>query len=417
VTDAPEAPRAVAPHRPMDMGLEGVRGVATVFVGLSHLFLLNILAPVFHLPPLLRNIEAGHAGVLTFFVLSGYVISWTNTNPCTPAAVRSYARRRCIRLVPIYLVAMLITLAAVRVSGIAERPRTLIGSFLCLQNFNGYFGFSLSPPMVNLPLWSLNYELLYYALFVILWRRQPALRWVFGPAFLAGVLAWFVPSVMPLFIASYACGWIFWAAGWWLAQQPTIDGSPDPVPLASWVLLIFAGHNIAGVNRIMNALHLFSDDSGIVSIGDLGLLPSILLVLAAVTHRRLPHRRIVEAAAWGLCLIPIAGMVWKGRLFWHGEWVVGTGTVALAALLLPFRSTGWLRPFAWLGGISYAFYVVHFPLLYLVRSLPLPPATWEGFTERSLVWVALVLGLSWLLEKRFQPWVKATILHSDKPPT
>jgi peptidoglycan/LPS O-acetylase OafA/YrhL len=76
---------------------------------------------------------------------------------------------------------------------------------------------------------------------------------------------------------------------------------------------------------------------------------------------------------------------------------------------LPLRSTQWLRPFAWFGGISYAFYVVHFPLLYFVQFLPLPKSTVAGFLERLPIWIALTLGIAWILERRFQPWMKGRL--------
>jgi len=68
-----------------------------------------------------------------------------------------------------------------------------------------------------------------------------------------------------------------------------------------------------------------------------------------------------------------------------------------------------MRPFAWFGSISYAFYVVHFPLLYIVNACPLPKATVAGFVESLVIWGAATLALSWLLEMRFQPWVKGML--------
>lgn len=404
-------------RRPTEMAIEGIRGVATLMVALSHLLWLDLLTPALKLPGWLRFVEGGHAGVLTFFVLSGYVIGWTNPGAFTPDAGRAYVWRRFVRLAPIYTVAMILTVGIIRFTGRPESFRVVAGSFLALQNFNSYFGFSINPPVVNGPLWSLNYELLYYGLFLLLWRFNPKSVWIFGPAFLAGVMGWFAPRFIPLFLASYACGWLFWAAGWWLSKQPLVgDGAEDRQPMASWVLLIFASHQIGGIVRVFNALHFWSNDSGMCSIADLAMLPAIFLALSAAAHRRLPARKWISALAWAVCVVPIIGMIAAHRLLGNPAWVNGSVAVVLAAAMLPIRSTGWLKPFAWLGGISYAFYVVHFPLLYFVQCLPLPKASVIGFVERLPIWVALTLGLSWLLERRFQPWIKARLLPRAKSP-
>jgi peptidoglycan/LPS O-acetylase OafA/YrhL len=409
-----EHPRTSIPaptRRPTEIGIEGIRGVAALMVAMSHLLWLDLLTPALRLPQWLKDVEGGHAGVLTFFVLSGYVIGWTNPGAFTQDGARSYVLRRLVRLAPIYLIAMILTVAVIQFTGVSESFRVVAGSFLALQNYNGYFGYSLNPPIVNGPLWSLNYELLYYGLFLLLWRLRPKAAWVFGPALVAGILGWFAPRFCPLFIASYASGWLFWAAGWWLSKQPLVHGDgEDPQPLASWVLLIFASHQIGGVVRVFNVLGWYSNDSGMCSIADLGLLPAILLALSAAAHRRLPCRKWISLLAWAVCVIPIAGMICTGRLLGNAAWVNGSIAVVLAALLLPVRSAAWLRPFAWFGGISYAFYVVHFPLLYFVQRLPLPAASVLGFAMRLPIWVALTLGLSWLLERRFQPWIKARLL-------
>jgi peptidoglycan/LPS O-acetylase OafA/YrhL len=402
-------------RRPTEMGIEGVRGIAALLVALSHLFYMNILLPAFHLNPFVREFEAGHAGVLIFFVLSGYVISWTNTEAFSAAAARKYLKRRFVRLFPIYFVAMILTIFVIQISGMHESLRVIVGSFLCLQNFNGYFGPGLDPPRVNGPLWSLNYEVLYYGLFLLLWRRRPALFWVFVPAVILGILAWFVPRITPLFLASYGCGWVFWASGWWLSSQPKQEGgSLESSPIASWILLIFANHHINGIARVFNALHFYSNDAGMVTIADVGLLPAILLALAGVTRRRLPYRWGFMFAAWAVCLVPIAGMIWTGRLASNPGWILGTSAVVLAALFTGVRSDRWLRPLAWFGGISYAFYVVHFPLLYVVGLLPIWAISSSAFCVRFVLWAALTLGLSWILERRFQPWIKRRLFHNGR---
>jgi peptidoglycan/LPS O-acetylase OafA/YrhL len=403
------------PRRAHDSGLEGLRGVAAFFVGISHVYWANLLNGPIRIPPLAKCLEAGHAGVLVFFMLSGYVISWTNEVEFSQLAVKGYARRRWLRLAPIYYVAFLLTLLAIRISGVLEPFRVLVGAFFCLQNFNGYFSVPINPPMVNGPLWSLNYEVLYYGLFILLWRARPSLAWVFVPALLAGILGWIAPSVMPLFISSYCCGWLFWAGGWWLAKRPqSPDPSKDSEPLLSWTLLIFSCHHIAGLTRAMNLLGLYSNDAGMVTFGDIALVPSILLVLSSLTRRTIPGKRWIEAAAWLVCAVPVAGMVATGRLKGNPEWVAGAGALVAAALLFKVRSTMWLKPFAWFGGISYAFYVIHFPLLYILGAwrLEVPPAA--AFLLRLAAWIALCLGGSWLLERRFQPWIRQKLAGSQR---
>jgi peptidoglycan/LPS O-acetylase OafA/YrhL len=400
-------------RRPVDVGLEGVRGIAAFYVALSHILYQNLLSPGLHINPLLQHIEAGHSGVLIFFVLSGYVISWTNSAAFSPGAAKAYVKRRFVRLFPIYLIAMMVTVLAMELCDMHETRRVIIGAFLCLQNFNGYFGPGLNPPRVNNPLWSLNYEIIYYGLFLLLWKYRPKPLWVFGPALVAGIICWLAPQVVTPFVGSYCCGWVIWASGWWLSGRPRQNTGTEPAtPMATWILLILADHHIGGVSRVFNALHIYSQDAGMVNISDLSSLPAILLVLSTVTRREIPGRRWLGVAAWAVCVIPIAGMLATGRLTTHASWVVATGAVVVAALLAGWRSERWLRLFAWFGGISYAFYVVHYPLLYLVRLAPFSGSTLTGFFERLFLWCAATLTLSWFLEKRFQPWIKMRLQHT-----
>ncbi len=395
--------------RPANAELEGVRGIACLMVALSHTLYLTHLDPTVTLPRWLHSLEAGHTGVLVFFVLSGYLISWTNPGPCTPESRRAYLWRRFVRLAPVYYVAMILTIAVILVRHDQGQVRTMVATFLGLQNFNDYFGFNVSVPMSNGPLWSLNYELLYYGVFILLWRYQPRVGWVFVPALIATFLGWFTPQMMPLFLASYACGWLFWAAGWWLARLPELPAAAPHSRAVTWLLLIFAGHQLGGVTRILNALGLHSADAGMVTLGQIGVLPPILLLMADVGRRRLPATPLLIVLTWLACLVPLAGMLWTGRLWTDPSWMMGGGAVLLAGAALPIRTTAWLKSFVGLGRISYAFYVVHFPLLFVVQRLPLPGGTIPSYFGRILVWATLALSLAWFLELRFQPWIKARL--------
>lgn len=389
--------------------------MAAVFVASGHAISLSVLAAGFAVPDYLRTIEAAHSGVLVFFVLSGYVIGWTNAGNYSSEAAREYVRRRCIRLIPIYFVAMALTFLTIWATGHPEPLRVKLGALLCLQNYNGYFGAPINPPLVNPPIWSLNFEVLYYGLFLLLWRYKPRTAWIFLPAFAFCALGWFSGGAMPLFISSYSAGWVFWAAGWWLASQPVEDpGAKSRAPLLSMLILVFANNQINGVARVLDVLKLYCNDGGMITFADLGSLPSVILVIAAVAHRRLPFRGWIEACAWLVCAVPIAGMIATGRLSEHPFWVTGAYAVVLALLVRGYKSTVWLRPLAWFGGISYAFYVVHFPLLYWAATLPFARTNPLGFAARLVVWAALALSLSWLLERVFQPWAKGRFYRGAK---
>jgi peptidoglycan/LPS O-acetylase OafA/YrhL len=400
---------ASCPNPAINLHLEGLRGIACLMVGLSHTLYRPYLDPATTLPPWLRTLEAGTTGVLVFFVLSGYLISWTNRTPYTAENRRAYLWRRFVRLAPIYYAALALSIAVLFLRREPGQIRAVVATLAGLQNFNDYFGLFLPPPMSNGPLWSLNYELLYYGLFILLWRHQPRMGWVFLPAAGAALLGWFAPRFMPLFLASYGCGWLFWAAGWWLARLPELPNAAPRAPVTTWLLLIFAGHQLGGVTRILNVLGFHCNDAGMVTLGQIGLLPPILLLIAAIGNRRLPAASFISALAWLLCLVPLAGMLWTGRLWTNFPWMTGGVAVLLAAVALPYRSNAWLLSFAWLGNISYAFYVVHLPLVFVVRDLPLPVGTMPAYLLRLLVLAVLTLALSWLLERRFQPWIKARL--------
>jgi len=102
-------------------------------------------------------------------------------------------------------------------------------------------------------------------------------------------------------------------------------------------------------------------------------------------------------------------MLWTGRLWTEPSWITGGVAVLLAALALPWRASGWVKSFGGLGSISYAFYLVHFPLLFIVQRSPLPSGTIPAYFLRIGVWAGLALSLAWFLEQRFQPWIKARL--------
>ena len=125
----------------------------------------------------------GHAAVVVFFVLSGYVVTYS-TLARPHRDPRAYVVARLSRLYSVVAPALILT-AALAVAGAAIEPAfhaalsrghdavRYVLSALFLQNV---WWLSASPP-TNGPLWSLSYEFWYYVLFgCAVFVRRPRLR-------------------------------------------------------------------------------------------------------------------------------------------------------------------------------------------------------------------------------------------------
>jgi len=85
------------------VGIEASRGIAALLVVLFHTTVIMNLPKYFGALPLHGLFKFGYAGVDFFFVLSGFIILHTHMNDIgKKGAIASYARKRFIRVLPIY---------------------------------------------------------------------------------------------------------------------------------------------------------------------------------------------------------------------------------------------------------------------------------------------------------------------------
>ena len=131
--------------------------------------------------------DVGSRGVDVFFVISGFIIAYIGTGK-----PKQFFRRRLIRVVPFYWAATLVVFAAVALAPQLFRTATasvphLIASLLFLPRLapNGEM-----QPTLALG-WSLNFEMLFYALFAV--SLQFSRDW--APLLCAGALIAFVGIV------------------------------------------------------------------------------------------------------------------------------------------------------------------------------------------------------------------------------
>lgn len=387
-----------------DYSLEGIRGLAAVSVALAHVFdVKNFLDPTYHPPIYFSSLQAGHSAVLLFFVLSGYVIGLTIKTDFSIEQAHNYILRRAIRIFPIYFIAICLGVLAEP----KEKLTIILGNLFFLQNFDRYFSFFLPPIAGDGAVWSLNYEILYYLVFILIWWLRPKILDLLLGIFLISAIGWFV-LLFPQFIAGYASGWIFWLSGLLLSWKVQPFGKEDSFfPLFSYLLLFHATNHLLTGKYILNALDFNNPVASHVNFSDLTILPICILIIAEVTHRYFLGFIYLRLLSF---LIPIFHLVWiifQGRVLPEPKLVASSLFIILALLLLNYKiSTDALKKINFMGRISYAFYLLHTPIAVLMyKYFP-----WQGnvftFCLGLLIWLVFTISLSSFLELAIQPKIK-----------
>ena len=385
-----------------DRQLEGLRGLAAISVALHHIFSFkNSLDPAYHPANYLAYLQAGHSAVLLFFILSGYVIGLTNITNFSTQKVKTYLIRRGVRLIPIYFIAVSVGLWVHSPKEIS----TIIGNFLFLQNLDHYFSWMIPPIQGNPAVWSLNYEILYYLLFLILWCLRPSILLLFLLAITVSLLGWSNAS-FPQFIAGYASGWLFWLSGLWLAWR--VKSDPERLqsfPLISYILLFYATHHLSLGKVILHGMNINESTSlSFVNLADLAVLPIGIVIVAKVTKRYFTGIRWIVLFSFAMPFSICLGLLLTGRLFENINWTISAIFVAVSLIFLNFESSESVLNYAApLGSISYAFYLLHTPMIYLVHDRFFLQGTVWSFWLRLSIWFVITASVSAWLEFFLQP--------------
>src|SRR3954449_12531327 len=162
-------------HRPRLAGLDGVRGLAALFVGIHHVFLRAFPGyPVDRAPFWAGWFIYGRFAVVVFIVLSGFSLA------LVPArhgwrldSVSRFAHRRARRILPAYWAALAFSLAVAWL--VVAQPgqgapdaKSVIVNGLLVQNV-------VLAPTPNRSFWSMAVEAQLYVLFPLLLLMVP--RW------------------------------------------------------------------------------------------------------------------------------------------------------------------------------------------------------------------------------------------------
>lgn len=399
------------PNKRFELEVEGLRGLAALMVLYTHLMAPNHdVDPAFVPSVRWYEFEMGQGAVLLFFVLSGYVIGLTNQAPYSAGAGGRYLLRRFVRLVPLCWLAILCSVAVLP----RDSAGTILGNLLFLQNDLPYGSLHLPLLSANTNLWSLNYEALYYLLFLVLWARPVHVAWPGSLAVAIVTLGLVVPG-FPAFITNYAAGWLFWLGGCWLSSTPRAAGDDVRWPWPSLLLFGLATWKIKPLFFFTRRIGLTPPIEGWVNITYVEFIPVCVALLMIVALRR-------PRAAWTIvhtaAAIPVSFMAWRiGRGRFLADDLAVTDVVVLAGIAL-----WWLRPslqffriLAPLGAISYGIYIFQRPAQWAVAYADwLPGGSPFTFAIRAVVITGLTLGVAWLAEKKLQPLIRRRLLPASK---
>lgn len=345
--------------------LTSLRFVAALLVFVSHVayfspFANTTVADGFG--NVARN--TGFLGVSFFFVLSGFVLTWSAQ---VGDRVRDFYRRRFMKIVPNHLVVFLPAVAVTFAVGMGMGFLPIVVNYLfLLQAWVWDIDFATQSP--NLPAWTLGVEVFFYALFPVFYLLVRRISW-------SGTWFWWVATGLLVVAIPLVVGLV------------TRDGSGSPDAVGGtwsqqYLLLFFP------VTRLPD------------------------FVLGMLTARLVQERRFaVIGTGWAasLCVVTYVASLFLPPVFaFAGLWALPVALLIGSAAARDPRESGLLesRAAVWAGEASYAFYLIHIPLmlfsLFVVGRLQ-PEGANEGFASLGTVSAILfivVLALGTLLVGR-----------------
>lgn len=387
-----------SPKIKFDNAVEGLRGLAALWVCHSHI--IQPLDPNYQPNSIFEHFTVGREAVQIFFVLSGYVIGLTCKNKFSKENAILYLLKRITRLFPMYLLSIIISYFLIHP---ADSWQIILGNIFFLQNL-------IVPVVSNGVLWSLNFEMIYYLFFLIIWKFRPKISLIFFSIVLSIGLIWiFIPSSNNIF-SGYLVGWTFWMFGLFLAWRVTPNSIEPKMPLLSLFLIFLANKELRWGTNILDVLHLNNPGWNDCSFGDLTSLLICGLLFTVIANRRIPIR-IYYLLCFTTIIMPVLIIGYsfiKNRGFVRSDnYVIAAIEIVLALLFYWVKhNPSVLNYLDFFGGISYGIYIFHVPILNLVRdNFPVSGNLWS-YLLRYISWAILTIVLSYLMDIKMQSKIR-----------
>jgi peptidoglycan/LPS O-acetylase OafA/YrhL len=390
--------------------LEAVRGLAALLVVLTH---IPAIMPYFSFNSsyVIRLFSAwGTESVIIFFLLSGLVIH--SSFERAPTSTGDFLANRAIRIYPILILSILLTVSIDRLHfNHAISYWHIIANIIPVSSIDA----TLSPLyfQANPVIWSLSFEVFFYLVFALGGIYHRKINRLF-------IYIWFVISLICI-IAYYELkveGVVFYLVQMtaysdiWLIGFFVWDLKNNHNP--AFTMAIFSLMCLPLISR----LHLMRDtyDPFKYLLFAISSIPFFIYLCNL-------NRQIISGYKKNtmfLVLIPIY-LIASAILIKDTTYAT---QVKEAYILLPFLSSlfylkavrrvigkiyyqGVLPVFSYLGKLSYAIYLIHFPILILTTLLPI------SLGLKLIIAIIMLLSLSILLESYLQPFIKTHLKPSS----
>jgi peptidoglycan/LPS O-acetylase OafA/YrhL len=366
--------------------------------------------------------------ILIFFVISGAVIQLSNKKGLTLHTIKSYLKKRGIRIYPIYIVSLTIALL---VSPVAYSFFTIAGNYTFLQ-------VAFVPVVLaNGPIWTLHYEILFYFLFIpiSMFNIDPvkvvvaALVIGFGNVLLSKYF------YFPL-LTSYCFGFAFWGIGLIIVKHFSnkITEKADNTKLVSLLFLIVT---VPYLNELSKDIYLLSMkyfgrelrflyDGNInnwfsiaFSVYDFAYIPYCFFAVMLFSKRDFKFKTLL----WCLLqLVPAYTLfsMYKKLGYIDIKTIIFPCVCYLISFFLLFIHSNFINKISekvinfliWMGGISYGMYIIHGPILVIFNRIGFVTGTPFSFALRLVLYFVFTFAAAYFLEKKFQVWVAAHLMNT-----
>lgn len=361
-----------------------IGGLSTLFTGAKYPFYM---------------LDFGPEMVLIFFFLSGFSIHYSSRHRQLDqtADLFQYYYLRFRRICPIFIIAIAITLSlSVTISilvpqslYITKPDSSLIGTLFFLSDIHD--GRWFASPATDPALWSLSYEVIYYLIYPIFWR----LFKIVGAtkAFMISLLFSTVFAVIGLAFPNHLSNvlslyWL-WTAGALLAEWRVMNKVylVNPILYYGLIFTVFSAGR-ALFRTFPSPFYLWLE----------GLFIGLVMVVFLLEFKLQSGRGKVAGATFILILLSIVLGITRHLPVLGHHVFLDADFILFALILIVLIGCGIglrgfcsavLHPFLNSGAWSYALYVIHMPILYLLGSvfqnpyvcaaavlLALPPVCW-----------------------------------------